>query len=237
MRLDAIRRLWERLRASGGSTAVLDSESFTESERAVGRMVLPLLEDLSSARLALAELESKARGLDIALRLLPVAAIVLDGDGNLLSANESARALFGGPAIPLGVIDVARLAIRQGTEHAAALAPHPDGESRRLRIVPAQVYAGGASADDPAVVFLVQGDGVSPAASPEALAKRFGLTAREGRVASLIARGMTNREIAEELGVSVETIRSHVARIFDKADVNSRSALVAKAYDVQLGGR
>ncbi len=42
------------------------------------------------------------------------------------------------------------------------------------------------------------------------------LTTREVEVLRLIAGGHTNREIADVLGVSVHTARSHVVHIFDK---------------------
>jgi hypothetical protein len=50
VRLDAVRRLWERLRVSGGRGLDEDDASFTSSELEVGRMVLPLMEDLEAAR-------------------------------------------------------------------------------------------------------------------------------------------------------------------------------------------
>jgi DNA-binding CsgD family transcriptional regulator len=40
----------------------------------------------------------------------------------------------------------------------------------------------------------------------------------------LVAGGKTNREIAEELFLSVRTVDGHLSRIFDKLDVNSRAA-------------
>jgi DNA-binding NarL/FixJ family response regulator len=55
------------------------------------------------------------------------------------------------------------------------------------------------------------------------------LTARERQVLSLVAGGSTNREIAEELGLSPKTVNRHVENIFDKLGVSSRAAAVAKA--------
>jgi DNA-binding NarL/FixJ family response regulator len=53
------------------------------------------------------------------------------------------------------------------------------------------------------------------------------LSAREREVADLVARGMTNRQIAEELFVSPKTIESHLSHIFEKAGVPSRAAVAA----------
>lgn len=52
----------------------------------------------------------------------------------------------------------------------------------------------------------------------------LGLTRRELDVIELVAAGRTNREIADELILSVRTVDRHVARIFEKLNVNSRIA-------------
>lgn len=50
-----------------------------------------------------------------------------------------------------------------------------------------------------------------------------GLSDRELDVSRFLARGKTNKEIAELLGISVRTVHNHVAHIFDKLGVHSRS--------------
>ena len=60
------------------------------------------------------------------------------------------------------------------------------------------------------------------------------LTEREREVMGLIARGRPNREIAESLFISPRTAQGHVARIFAKLGVNSRSAAVAAAFEAGL---
>lgn len=57
------------------------------------------------------------------------------------------------------------------------------------------------------------------------------LTDREVQVLVLLARGKTNRAIAEELFISEKTVASHVSHIFTKLGVTSRSAATAHAYD------
>jgi DNA-binding NarL/FixJ family response regulator len=58
-----------------------------------------------------------------------------------------------------------------------------------------------------------------------------GLTAREADVAKLIANGMTNREIADELVLGVRTIESHVANAMAKLGFTTRSQLAAWAAE------
>jgi DNA-binding CsgD family transcriptional regulator len=57
------------------------------------------------------------------------------------------------------------------------------------------------------------------------------LTPRELEVLRLVAKGMTNRAIAEELRLSEKTIDRHVSNIFNKIDVPSRAAATAYAYE------
>jgi DNA-binding NarL/FixJ family response regulator len=55
------------------------------------------------------------------------------------------------------------------------------------------------------------------------------LTDREREVLELLARGLTNKEIAEALVISTNTVKRHLKAIFDKLDVHTRSAAAAKA--------
>ena len=50
-----------------------------------------------------------------------------------------------------------------------------------------------------------------------------GLTPREEEVATLVARGLTNREIASELSISEHTVATHVTKILKRLGLNSRS--------------
>jgi RNA polymerase sigma factor (sigma-70 family) len=60
------------------------------------------------------------------------------------------------------------------------------------------------------------------------------LTPREREVLVLIAHGLTNREIASSLNVSLETIKTHVKRIFTKIGVHDRAQVVIATYEARL---
>lgn len=66
-----------------------------------------------------------------------------------------------------------------------------------------------------------------------ALARRdretYGLSKREFEILQLLADGMSNREIASELSISAQTVKTHVAHIFEKLGVGDRTEAVAAA--------
>ena len=57
------------------------------------------------------------------------------------------------------------------------------------------------------------------------------LTTRELDVLTLIGRGLSNAEIADELCISGVTVKSHIGRIFGKLDLRDRAAAIVYAYD------
>lgn len=60
------------------------------------------------------------------------------------------------------------------------------------------------------------------------------LSAREAEVLTQVAAGASNREVARALFLSEATVKSHLVHIFDKLDVDSRTAAVARARELGL---
>jgi DNA-binding NarL/FixJ family response regulator len=71
---------------------------------------------------------------------------------------------------------------------------------------------------------------VVPSEAPEL----FELTERELEVLKLIARGLSNAEIAEQLTVSEATVRTHVNRILTKLGLRDRTQAAVRAYESGL---
>ncbi len=58
------------------------------------------------------------------------------------------------------------------------------------------------------------------------LKDRYALSERELEVIDLLARGMTNQNICDQLHISVNTVKSHIKRIYKKLDVSNRLQLI-----------
>jgi DNA-binding CsgD family transcriptional regulator len=61
-----------------------------------------------------------------------------------------------------------------------------------------------------------------------------GLTLREVEILRLVAAGMTNRQTAERLGLSIRTVDAHLRSIYAKLGIKSRSAATRYAVEHNL---
>lgn len=85
-------------------------------------------------------------------------------------------------------------------------------------------------ADDPNVesdVVLSVQDGAGFGLAPHDAADHVLLTSREREILGLLADGMGNKQIAARLGISTNTVKTHLELLFDKLDVSSRAEAVA----------
>lgn len=110
--------------------------------------------------------------------------------------------------------------------HAAALSETPDleiappaGGALRLSMI-------GRSGAGAMLVRVTEVAGASPVA---VLSQALGVTEREAEVLGWLARGKSNRDIADILGLSPRTVTKHVEQIFAKMGVENRTAAAAAA--------
>jgi len=73
---------------------------------------------------------------------------------------------------------------------------------------------------------------VKPAAAATGLIEP--LTRRELEVLGLVAAGRPNREIADQLVVTLETVKKHTSHIFDKLGAANRTEAAARARELRL---
>jgi DNA-binding NarL/FixJ family response regulator len=101
-----------------------------------------------------------------------------------------------------------------------------------LAVLGPQVHAALLAAAAPAMGSAAAPSGPEPAAvapPPD------GLTQREAEILGLIARGLTNPEIAARLFLSNHTIKTHISRIFAKTGSRDRAAAIGYAHRHHLG--
>jgi DNA-binding CsgD family transcriptional regulator len=126
--------------------------------------------------------------------------------------------LLGGEAIERLSDDSRRLAGREGATQESTLATN---DGRSVSVETASFRLG---SSDGVLVTLAVRPGAVSRRMLQALA-RAGVSAREQEVACLAAEGLTNRGIAEHLGISPATVSVHLTRVFRKLDVAGRTAL------------
>ena len=106
-------------------------------------------------------------------------------------------------------------------------------------LVPANLTADGKDADRRAVVGEMRiGDAnfmvVDPhAAQPtqNSVEAAHLLTRRELQIVMLVAEGLVNKQIADQLKISEWTVATHLRRIFNKLQVTSRAAMVNRCFE------
>ena len=161
------------------------------------------------------EAEAARTALDTAGRYL----LAVDGHGRLLWATPQARRLLSAQpgasgdtmGLPAALFD-------------ALLAGGPE-TSLPLRADTAQAtpylsFIGRAGEDE----HLLRISAQEPGNAEAALRRRYQLTAREAEIALWLARGKSNRDIAEILSLSPRTVNKHLEAVFEKLGVENRAA-------------
>ncbi len=73
-----------------------------------------------------------------------------------------------------------------------------------------------------------------PFVKNESLINKFGISNREYEVLELMAKGLSNQEIADQLFISLPTVKTHVSNLFVKLDVERRTQAIKRAKESHL---
>jgi DNA-binding NarL/FixJ family response regulator len=118
-------------------------------------------------------------------------------------------------------------ALRAGASGFVLKRVQPEELAQAIRIV-----ATGESLVFPALTrALVERHNVRLAPGDRRAALVASLTEREGEILRLVARGLSNQEIADSLVVAVHTVKSHVAHVLAKLETRDRTQAVIVAYE------
>lgn len=182
-------------------------------------------------------------GMIAVLNLIRQPALALDPNGCVLGANAAAEAIFDDDLRVRGrrllvrdrraAADLAALVHQLPTAPdtvtimAAPIIVRRDGR-RPLVIHGSSLGAAARGSLCGACVLLVVNDlRPRPGPDPSLIARAFGLTRAEARLASLVASGMVPDQAARRIGVSRETARSQLKAVYAKTDTHRQSELVA----------
>jgi len=191
---------------------------------AIEEMLARIRVHLANARLT----QSARAALDVSGRYL----LAVNRQGKLIWATPQAQKLLaerlgaaGGDEMMLPEALQQWLAQAQGGKGASkgsskgATAPFPDHPELRLH------YVGNAGPNE----FLLRLAKDAGSNLPAEFSSELGLTTREGEVLSWLAKGKTNRDIAQILGLSPRTVDKHLEQIYAKLGVENRTAAAAIA--------
>ena len=161
----------------------------------------------------------------------PPGSLILDGSGAVLATTAAAErwldAIDDAGRLP-AVVSALATAARAGAG-AAQLEAVVAGRDGGWVAVHASL-AKGAGEGHVALVL----ERPRPVVLARHLATVYGLTERERDVATLVLRGLSNKEMAARLGTSSFTVNDHLKSVFAKFDVSSRGHLAARLLDTEF---
>jgi DNA-binding CsgD family transcriptional regulator/PAS domain-containing protein len=189
-----------------------------------------------------AERQAAIEALDVA----PIGVVTVDRTGTIIRANRYAQAVLasgeglarseGGlvlerPGQRIRLRDVLAQTNKNRTNAGfpeVVLYTIPRFRRQRpLTCLIAPVASGDAArTDGPAALVFVSDPERTVAFEPMRIARLYGLSRAEARVAALLARGLRLEEIGEHLGIAYETVRKHLKQIFTKTGVSRQAELV-----------
>jgi PAS domain S-box-containing protein len=175
------------------------------------------------------------------------AVLAVDSDGRVLAANRSACAILGWGRVELLTLDMSDVGVSapvlarlydEVNDHdlgfGEAALRHRDGRS-----IPVHYQMTRVELADGSLYLLVAHPrtdrrSISRVAGRRAEARALRMTDRELEIVQLIADGLGNREIAQTLQISLETVKTYVRRLLGKLGARSRAHAVAIAWHKEL---
>ncbi len=151
----------------------------------------------------------------------------IEGSRRVLAARPEAKVVV---LTTFGEDSYVEAALREGVSGFLLKVSPPEQLIQAVRTV-----AGGGGLLDPTVTLrVIESFASAPVTRTERSAALDGLTERERDVLTLIARGMSNAEIAAELYLGEATVKTHVSNVLLKLGLRDRVQAVVAAYELGL---
>jgi DNA-binding CsgD family transcriptional regulator/PAS domain-containing protein len=220
-------------------------KEFQASELDLLRFLAPHIRRAFSLHLHIADLKGRSGGMEAALDAIRMGVMLLDARGEILAMNRSATSItaqgnglivtreglraesrFESARLVKAIREAVTTSEGKGLNAAGSiLVSRRKGASLQVLITP--------SGDSPidvarrvcAIIFI--NDPEQRVRTPNNILRAlFGLTPAECRVAFLIGDGRSPREVAQMLGISMNTLKSHTASVYAKTSTSRQSQLV-----------
>jgi DNA-binding CsgD family transcriptional regulator/PAS domain-containing protein len=244
------------LARDGSATSLFDIghngvRPVAESELALLGELMPHLQTAARLHHRIAGLETRLESATAALDCLPRALIVTDSSGRILHMNRRAEVLLKSNSGLSAAADGLRAAsspqtarlrelIARTASTIAGNGQHPGGVMQLQRVgqhpLKLQIAPLASSSGRATVAIFVGEPERSPTPDPTLLAGWLDLSPTEARLTAAIAGGGTIQRFSNEAGVSLNTTRTLLKRVFSKTGVSRQADLVRLALTCAGGG-
>jgi|RhiMetdeSRZDD1v2_1073273.scaffolds.fasta_scaffold18303_8 DNA-binding CsgD family transcriptional regulator/PAS domain-containing protein len=219
---------------------------FEGEEIAVLEALVPHLQTALRLHHRLVSLDERHRALSEALDRIPWGIVVLDVQLKIQTLNAAARAMFDqrdglvlDGQVPSATPTSMRAALQRVLRDAVAGAAgsptaiaraltiaRPSGKQPYSVLVAPLHHLTRQELNQSAVVMFITDPELRPKLPATVLMQTYGLTAAEARLAQALMRGKNLVEAADEIGVTRNTAKSQLQRIFDKTSTNRQAELL-----------
>jgi DNA-binding CsgD family transcriptional regulator len=136
---------------------------------------------------------------------------------NVQSDRELSRAVH-------NAIFGAHSEVRTGRSFAC---PRPSGKHPYvLHVIPSHRCGGDAPLEGPTALVIIVDPEYDPAPAGAMLRRLYGLTSAEAEIALRVLHGAEPKQIADEMSITLATVRTHLQHVFEKTDTDRQSELV-----------
>jgi DNA-binding CsgD family transcriptional regulator/PAS domain-containing protein len=232
--------------------------AFGENETRLLKELLPHLERALQVHRRIVGLETQFRAAADTLDRLPFGLILVDRRGKPLKVNRAAKAILdqndglsvtrenlsaalaGEAALLRRMIHgVALTSQGTGTDSGGVMTVSRPSLKRRFAVLvtPLAANALELGGDRPAAAVFVSDPELLHEPDAKILARLFGLTPAESKMATLLMQGKSAEDASNELAISLNTARTHVKRVLEKTDTRRQSQLIRLLLNSPAGLR